>query len=177
MILRWRCWRKLFLLVFFPSILYGLAMIVWLTDKMQVKYYNVIAKVTDLIRWSQTVILAFIEHTHILIYSCLYIIYCITFLPLFMYHYFYYVHLENSSIPSHHFFTDVFGITWTIICSKKLQTLKTSDEYFWVILALILVLFLYLLRAVKSFLLKFDKMCFYYSNAYCTKQISQQVLL
>ena len=46
-----------------------------------------------------------------------------TYIPatLYVHRYFYYVHLllENSSIFSHYFFTDVFGITWTITYSKS----------------------------------------------------------
>ena len=34
-IMIWRCWRKLSLLVFFPSILYGLVIILWLIDESQ----------------------------------------------------------------------------------------------------------------------------------------------
>ena len=67
------------------------------------------------------------------IYACIYIH---TFPPLFMYRYFYYVHLflENSSIFPHYFFTDVFVITWTITYSKKrCHSLKASAELFWVI--------------------------------------------
>ena len=47
---------------------------------------------------------------------------------LYVYRYFYYVHLflENSSIFSHYFFTDVFSITYTTTHSKKLHSLKTS---------------------------------------------------
>ena len=73
-----------------------------------------------------------------------------------MYCYFYYVHpfLENSLIFSHYFFAEVFGITWTITYSKKLHSLKMSAESFWVILRIILVVFLYLLRAIKPLLIK-----------------------
>ena len=56
-----------------------------------------------------------------------------TFPSLFMYRYFYYVHLflENSSaVFSHYFFTDVFVITWTITYSKKPHRLKISVELF-----------------------------------------------
>ena len=75
---------------------------------------------------------------------------------LYMYCYFYYVHpfLENSLIFSHYFFAEVFGITWTITYSKKLHSLKMSAESFWVILRIILVVFLYLLRAIKPLLIK-----------------------
>ena len=72
-------------------------------------------------RW-QTVNFAFIEHKSIL----------------------YYVHvfLENSSIFSDYFFlTEIFGITWIITYSRKLHSLKTSGELFWIILRLILVVF------------------------------------
>ena len=54
-------------------------------------------------------------------------------------------------------FTNVFGISWTITDSKKLHSLKTSPESFWVILGIILVLFLNLLRAFKPFLIKVCK--------------------
>ena len=78
---------------------------------------------------------------------------------LFMYSYFYYVHLflENSLIFSHYFFTDVFAITWTITYSEKCYSLKASVELFWVTLGLILLEFLYLLRAAKPCLKRFCK--------------------
>ena len=92
------------------------------------------------------------------IYNILYIYYLYTyaFIPdTFMYRYFYYVQLflENSSVFSYYFFAEIFGITWTY--SKKLDSLKTSAESVWVILGLILVVLLYLLRAVKPFLIIF----------------------
>ena len=91
-----------------------------------------------------------------------------------MYRYFYYVYLflENSSIFSHYFFTDVFVITCTISYSEKHHSLNTSAELFWVILIIsgfILLEFLNLLRAVKPCLKKVCKDVFCYSNAYCTK--------
>ena len=51
----------------------------------------------------------------------------------------------------------VFGITWTMTYSKKLHSLKTSTESFWVISGLILVEFLNLLRSVKPLLIKLGK--------------------
>ena len=51
----------------------------------------------------------------------------------------------------------VFGITWTMTYSKKLHSLKTSTESFWVISGLILVEFLNLLRSVKHLLIKLGK--------------------
>ena len=104
-----------------------------------------------------------------------------TYIPAnFMYHYFHYVNLflENSLIFSHYFFPDVFGITWAITYSKKLHNLKTSAELFWVIFGLILMEFLYVIRAVKPSLKKVCK------NVFCIipmltalKRCSQQVLL
>ena len=98
-----------------------------------------------------------------LLFLYTYIFFIHTFQPLFMYHYFYYVHLflENSSIFSHYFFTDVFRITCTITYSKKLHTLKTSSKSFCVILGMILVVLLYLMIAVKPFLEKVCKDFFY----------------
>ena len=51
------------------------------------------------------------EYIHLYIYTSIYIP------ALFMYRYFYYAHLflENSSILSLYFFTEIFGITWAII--------------------------------------------------------------
>ena len=53
------------LLVFFPSIQYGLVIILWLTDESQELD---LSKVIDVICYSQTINLAFIDHTSILIY-------------------------------------------------------------------------------------------------------------
>ena len=53
------------LLVFFPSIQYGLVIILWLTDESQELG---LSKVIDVICYSQTTNLAFIDHTSILIY-------------------------------------------------------------------------------------------------------------
>ena len=97
-----------------------------------------------------------------------------------MYRYFYYVNLflENSSIFSHSFFIEVFGITSTITYSKKPHSLKMSAESFWVILGLILVVFLYLLRAIKPFLIKFFKDVFCITAMFTAlKKLSKQVLL
>lgn len=59
-------------------------------------------------------------------------IYVNIFLSPFMYCYFYYVHLflENGSFFWYYIFKDGFGITWTIIYSRKLHSLKTSVELF-----------------------------------------------
>ena len=61
-----------------------------------------------------------------------------------------------KTVQSFHvlFFTDVFVITWTITYSKKHHN---SAELFWVILRLILLEFVYLLRAVKRCLKKVCK--------------------
>ena len=53
-----------------------------------------------------------------------------------------------------YFFTEIFRITLTITYSKTLHSLRTSAESFLVILGLILAVFLYLLRSVKSILIK-----------------------
>ena len=63
-------------------------------------------------------------------------------------------------IATYHFFTDVFGITWTITYSKKLHSLKIFAELFLIILGLILMEFFYLLRAAKPSLKRFVKMFF-----------------
>ena len=72
----------------------------------------------------QTANLAFIEHISI-------------------HHYFYYVHLflENSSIFSHFFSQKFLVLLGQSLIQKKLHSLKTSAESFWVILGLILVVF------------------------------------
>ena len=59
-------------------------------------------------------------------------IYVYIFLSLFIDCYFCYVHLlhENGSFFWYYFFTDGFGITWTITYSKMLHSLKTSVELF-----------------------------------------------
>ena len=66
-----------------------------------------------------TLILLSVRYIYICIYMYIYINLCV-------YRYFCYVplFLENSSIFPHYFFTDVFGITWTITYSKKLHSLK-----------------------------------------------------
>ena len=127
------------------------------------KNYSGFAKVTYLIGFSQTFYPPFIQHTSIAHLHSRHFLCIITF---------YYVHLflENSSIFSHYIFTDIFGITY----SKKSQSLKTSTESFLVILAV----FLYLLRAVQPFLIKFCKDVFCIApilNA--LKKFIQQVLL
>ena len=81
-------------------------------------------------------------------------IYVNIFLSPFMYCYFYYVHLflENGSFFWYYIFKDGFGITWTIIYSKKLHSLRTSVELFCI--------FCWnssLLRAVKPCLKKIYK--------------------
>ena len=68
------------------------------------------------------------------------------FPPPFIYCYFCYVHLFLENIFLHYFFTDYF-----------FHSLKNSAELFWVILGLILMEFLYLLRAVKPCLKKVCK--------------------
>ena len=72
-----------------------------------------------------------------IIYSYVYVyiylsIYVYLFLSLFIDCYFCYVHLlhENGSFFWYYFFTDGFGITWTITYSKMLHSLKTSVELF-----------------------------------------------
>ena len=70
-------------------------------------------------------------------------------------------------------FTDVFGFIWTIIYKKKkLHSLKTfARSYFGLFWGLIWMLFLYLLRTVKHFLINvFADVFSYYSSAFCTKQ-------
>ena len=73
-----RCWRELPLLVFSPSILYGLVIILWLTEmkfRNLAKHYSGLAKVTDLICYSQTV------HDKLLILHLLSIhLYIVTFI-------------------------------------------------------------------------------------------------
>ena len=81
--------------------------------------------------------------------------YVVTFIIFIKFMYF-----LNTVQSFHIIFYKCFRITWTVTCSKKLHSLKISAESFSVILWLILVDFIYLLRAVKLFLL--------YSNAYCT---------
>ena len=53
------------LVVFFPSTQYGLVIILWLTDESQELG---LSKVIDVNCYSQTINLAFIGHTSILIY-------------------------------------------------------------------------------------------------------------
>ena len=64
--------------------------------------------------------------TYVHIYNIATCIYIHTFLALFMYHYLYYVHLflEKSSIFSHYFFTEIFGITWAIKKNQKTSQFK-----------------------------------------------------
>ena len=50
------------LLFFFPSILYNLVIILWLTDESQLaNHYCGLAKVNDLICYSQTIIYTYIH--------------------------------------------------------------------------------------------------------------------
>ena len=64
------------------------------------------------------------------------------------------------------------------LIQKKLHSLKTSAESFWVILRLILVVFFYLLRAAKPFLIKVPKDAICISPTLTAlKNFSQQVLL
>ena len=91
-----RCWRRLPLLVFFPSICwfgYNFVASRYEIQELDQKCYSGFAKVTDMICYSQTV------HEKLLI---LYLL-CISC-------YFYQVHLflENSSIFSHYFFSRKF---------------------------------------------------------------------
>ena len=142
MIMVWQCWRKLSLLVLFPSILYGLVVILWLTEMKfgQTLQFSCKSNQLDLLQpnrpW-QTVNLAFIEHIYIYTYTSL----------------LWYVHLfrEDSSIFLHYFFPINFWYYMNNHLFKKLHSLKISAESFWIILGLILVMFLYLLRAVKPF--------------------------
>ena len=84
---------------------------------------------------------------HIYIYKYIY-----AFLPLFIYCRFYYVHLflENSSIFPSYFFETTFWYYFDHHILKKLQNFSQ----------LILEMFLYLLRAVKPFLIKVCKDAF-----------------
>ena len=75
---------------------------------------------------------------YIYIYVCIYIYMCVCVCvcmcvldTLFMYRCYYVnLFLENSSIFSHNFFTDFFGLAWTITYSKKFHRLKISAESF-----------------------------------------------
>ena len=50
------------------------------------------------------------------------------------------------------FFTYIFGIAWAITSlQKNFKLLKISAESFWIIFGLILVVFVYLLGAIKPF--------------------------
>ena len=131
MIMMWRCCGELLpLLVFFPSILYGLVTILWLTDENQEVFqtlqWSCVSDGLDSVQPKLLILYLLSMHLcrnmsiyyiilHIMLYFILYIrtyIYTHTFLPLFMYCYFYYVHLflENDSIFSNCFITYVFGI-------------------------------------------------------------------
>ena len=70
------------LLIFFPSILYGLVIILWPTDKFRnnlAKHCGDLPKVTDLICYSQTVhgkmLILHLLSIHLCLYTCLYITY------------------------------------------------------------------------------------------------------
>ena len=107
-------------------------------------YYSGLAKKADLIRYSQTVNLAFIEHTSILIYMFIYL-YTFHIELIVIYKYIpatfsLFLLLLCLSISWKQFnlftwsFTDVFDITWTITYSKKASQLK---DLCWVILGYI----------------------------------------
>ena len=57
--------------------------------------------------------------------------------------------LKTVQYFSQYFFANVLVITWTSTCSKESHSLKASAELFWIILGLILLEFLYFLRAVR----------------------------
>ena len=88
--------RKLSLLVFFSPILYGLLITFQLTNEKNyparnlarhfgiLHYSSGLPKVTELIRYSQAVNVAFIKHTYILIYIFIYIIYIATCIYLYI---------------------------------------------------------------------------------------------
>ena len=168
------------LLVFFPSIQYGLLIILCITEmkfKTLAKHYSGPAKVTDFICYSQTVNLAFIEHNSILVnYEYIYIyiytfiytyiiyssmrIYIDTFPPLFMYSLLLLcscIYWKQFSLFTSLFFHRNFWCYLDNYLLKKIHSLKTSAESFFVILGLILEVFLYLLTAVKPFLIKVCK--------------------
>ena len=71
-------------------------------------------------------------YIYIYIYMCVCVCVCMCVLDtLFMYRCYYVnLFLENSSIFSHNFFTDFFGLAWTITYSKKFHGLKISAESF-----------------------------------------------
>ena len=84
------------------------------------------------------------------------------------------VHLffESSSIFSRYFCIDVFGITWKVTCSKRFTQLK---DLWWVIVGYFgahLVVFLYLLTAIKPFPIKFCEYVFCVAYLMHRKQIS-----
>ena len=84
------------------------------------------------------------------------------------------VHLffESSSIFSRYFCIDVFGITWKVTCSKRFTQLK---DLWWVIVGYFgahLVVFLYLLTAIKPFPIKFCEYVFCIAYLMHRKQIS-----
>ena len=166
MIMMWRCWQKLPLWVFFPSILYGLVIISWLTEmkfKKLAKHYSDYGKVTDIICYSQNVNLAFIEHTSILIYvyklhiinKHMYILY-IMLLHVYIYIYIHSCHFLCivtfimficflKTIQSFHII--IFSQKFLVLLGQSLiektsQFMLKTAESFFVILGLILAGFL-----------------------------------
>ena len=90
-----RCWTKLPLLDFFPSRLYGLVIILWLTDESQelgqafTVYYTTSVQrscESDRLDSSQPNCFAFIEHTSILLYIHVYILH-IVYIYIYIYIY------------------------------------------------------------------------------------------
>ena len=113
----WRCRRKLPLLVSFPFILYVLVIIVWLADessllniypaKILARHFSILhcysslAKVTDLIRYSQAVNLAFTD-IYTYLYTCLYMLYIYSYMYISVY----------TCIPAH------FYVLLLLLCSS-----------------------------------------------------------
>ena len=128
-LIMWQCLEKV-AFISFLSFYAGLVIILWLTGmkfRNLTKCYRGFAKVTNLVCYSQTV------DGKLLI---LHLLSINLYFTMFMYF------LKTvQSFQIIFFLTEIFGITWIITYSRKLHSLKTSGELFWIILRLILVVF------------------------------------
>lgn len=157
-------WRKLSLLVFFSPILYGLLIILQLTNEKNyparnlarhfgiLHYSSGLTKVTELIRYSQAVNVAFIKHSYILIYIFIYIIYIATCTYLYihtMLHilcivaFIMFLCFSKFNLFTLNFCRCFWYYVDNHLFKKALQLKNLCWKSFWVNLWLILVVYLY----------------------------------